>query len=186
MPTAVSSPPHRLCAAFSAPTGSAASRARGAAADYVADVRASTPSNAAERLVPDRRDIGRRIDTFLRVMDDGLARESAHYAHRLSDLEHRLQEQVRSARAEFDAVMSDLERCLLGFEGRVQRLSGAIDRDERLLRSFDPQGVLRRGYAIVRGPDGRVLREAASVDKGQPVAVQLAKGSIEATVTETR
>lgn len=155
-------------------------------ADYVADVRASTPSNAAERLVPERHDIERRLDGFVRTMDGGLAREIAHYAHQLSDLENQLQDHVRSARAEFDAVMTDLERCLLNFEARVQRLSGAVERDERLLKSFDPQGVLRRGYAIVRGPDGRILRDATAVDRGEAVAVQLSKGSLAATVTETR
>ena len=155
-------------------------------ADYVADVRASTPSNAAERLVPDRRDVARQIDAFVRTMDGGLARELAHYEHQLSDYENQLQDHVRSARAEFEAVMSDFERCLMGFDARVQRLVGAVERDERLLKSFDPQGVLRRGYAIVRGPDGRILREAEAVDRGEAIAVQLSKGSLGATVTETR
>lgn len=155
-------------------------------ADYVADVRASTPSNAAERLVPDRHDIERRLASFVSAMDGGLSREIAHYAHQLSDFENQLQDHVRSARAEFDAVMSDLERCLMAFDARVQKQIGAVERDERLLKSFDPQGVLRRGYAIVRGPDGRILREAAAVDRGEAVAVQLSKGSLQATVTETR
>lgn len=155
-------------------------------ADYVADVRASTPSNAAERLVPDRHDIDRRLMASVRAMDGALARELAHDGHRLSDLENQLQEHVRSARAEFDAVMSDLERCLLQFDAHVQRRIGAVERDERLLKSFDPRGVLKRGYAIVRGPDGRILREAGAVDRGEAVAVQLSKGSFDATVTDTR
>jgi exodeoxyribonuclease VII large subunit len=154
-------------------------------ADFVADVRASTPSNAAERLVPDRLDIARRIEAFARSMDHGLSREIAEYEHRLSDFENLLLEHIRSARAEFDAVMSDFERCLLGFDARVQRLAGAVERDERLLKSFDPRGVLRRGYAIVRGPDGKVLRTAADVDSGEAIAVQLSKGSLGATVTAT-
>lgn len=155
-------------------------------ADYVADVRASTPSNAAERLVPDRRDIERRLEAFVRTMDGGLAREIAHYEHQLSVHENQLQDHVRSARAEFDAVMSDFERCLLGFDARVQRMVGAVERDERLLKSFDPRGVLRRGYAIVRGADGNILRDADAVDRGEVIAVQLSKGSLGATVTETR
>lgn len=152
-------------------------------ADYVADVRASTPSNAAERLVPDRRDVTRELEASAQTMERALEREIASRAHRLSDLENQLQDHVRSARAEFDAVMSDFERCLLGFDARVQRMTAAVERDERLLKSFDPQSVLRRGYAIVRDPDGRVLRDAASVDRGTAVAVQLSKGTIEAEVT---
>ncbi len=154
-------------------------------ADYVADLRASTPSNAAERLVPDRRDLEREVEAYVRTMERGVEKEIAHLAHRLSDLEHQLQDQVRSARAEFDAVMADLELQLSAFEGRLRVLSGSIERDERLLRSFDPQGVLKRGYAIVRGPDGRLLRDVASVDRGVAIAVQLSKGTLEAEVTDT-
>lgn len=155
-------------------------------ADYVADVRASTPSNAAERLTPDRRDIAREIDASARTMERALEREIGARSHRLTDLEHRLEGHVRAARDEFDAVMGDLERALLGFEARVQKLVGAVERDERLLKSFDPAAVLRRGYAIVRDASGQVLRDAASVDTGAAIAVQLAKGTIEADVTATR
>lgn len=155
-------------------------------ADFVADVRASTPSNAAERLAPDRRELARRVDEAARTMERALEREVAARAHHLSEIEHILQDHVRAAQAEFDAVMTDLERCLLGFEARVQRLAAAAERDERLLRSFDPAAVLRRGYAIVRGPDGAVLRDAASVDRGSAVVVQLAKGTLDADVTATR
>ncbi len=155
-------------------------------ADHVADVRASTPSNAAERLTPDRRDVAREIDAAARTMERALEREIGARAHRLTDLEHHLEGHDRAARDEFDAVMGDLERALLGFEARVQKLAGAVERDERLLKSFDPAAVLRRGYAIVRDASGQVLRDAASVDTGAAIAVQLAKGTIEADVTATR
>lgn len=152
-------------------------------ADYVADVRASTPSNAAERLVPDRRDIERRVEGAVRGMESVIAQEIADRKHRLSELERQMQDHVRAARAEFDAVMTDLERCLQGFEAHVQRLLGSVERDERLLASYDPKAVLRRGYSIVRGADGRVLRDAARVDKGAAIAVQLSEGTLEADVT---
>ncbi len=151
-------------------------------ADFVADVRASTPSNAAERLTPDRRDVAREIEAFERTMERALEKEIAARSHRLTDIENQLQSHVRAARDEFDAVMSDLERCLFGFESRVQKLVGAVERDERLLKSFDPAAVLRRGYAIVRGADGKVLRDAASLDTGAAIAVQLAKGTLQADV----
>ncbi|HTK59871.1 MAG TPA: exodeoxyribonuclease VII large subunit, partial [Candidatus Baltobacteraceae bacterium] len=155
-------------------------------ADYVADVRASTPSNAAERLTPDRREVARQIDGAAKTMERALEHEISRRKHHLSEVEHILQDHVRAARMEFDAVMSDLERCLLAFDGRVRGLTAAVDRDERLLKSFDPAGVLRRGYAIVRGPDGAILRDAASVDRGSAIAVQLAKGTVSAEVTSRK
>ncbi len=151
-------------------------------ADHVADLRASTPSNAAERLVPDRRETARELGAFVRTMEGAVEKEITRRRHHLAEIEHLLQGHVRSARAEFDAVMADLERCFLGFGARVQKLSSEIERDERLLRSLDPGAVLRRGYAIVRGRNGRVLRDGALVDRGASVAVQLAKGSLDAEV----
>lgn len=154
-------------------------------ADYVADVRASTPSNAAERLVPDRRDLEREIEGSVRAIERALEKEIASLGHRLFDLEHQLQEQVRSARAEFDAVMSDLELQLSNFEGRLKVLLGAVERDERLLSSYDPRAVLKRGYAIVRDAQGGLVRDAARVDRGTRLAVQLSHGTLEAEVTDT-
>jgi exodeoxyribonuclease VII large subunit len=80
--------------------------------------------------------------------------------------------------------MSDLQLALSGFESRVARYAAAVDHDERLLRSLDPQAVLKRGYGIVRDAAGRLIRDAAAVDKGAGISVQLHRGGLEATVTE--
>ncbi len=153
-------------------------------ADYVADVRASTPSNAAERLVPDRQGLERELEGSVRSIERALEKEIASLGHRLFDLEHQLQEHVRSARAEFDAVMADLELQLSNFEGRLKVLLGAVERDERLLSSYDPRAVLRRGYAIVRDSQGMLIRDAGLVDRGARLVVQLSHGIVEAEVTD--
>ena len=149
-------------------------------ADYVADVRASTPSNAAERLAPDRRDVAREIEAMAGGMEQAVRMEIGKKDRRLFELESRLHDHVRSARAEFDAVMSDLQFSLVSFESRVKALSADVERDERLLKSFDPRAVLRRGYGIVRDAAGRVLRDAASVDTGSEIRVQLHRGELAA------
>ena len=151
-------------------------------ADYVADVRASTPSNAAERLAPDRRDVAREIEAMAGGMEQAVRMEIGKKDRRLFELESRLHDHVRSARAEFDAVMSDLQFSLVSFESRVKALSADVERDERLLKSFDPRAVLRRGYGIVRDAAGRVLRDAASVDTGSEIRVQLHRGELAAEV----
>lgn len=152
-------------------------------ADFVADVRASTPSNAAERLVPDRRDVDRDLAAKASFMEGALKEELAGRKHHLLEVESVLQGHVRAAREEFDAVTADLQRQLAAFEGHVLKLSASVTGQERVLKSLDPQGVLKRGYSIVRDAGGRLLRDAASVDKGAAIAVQLAKGKLEAEVT---
>lgn len=177
-------------------------------ADYAADLRASTPSNAAERLAPNRADVLREVDGLRYRLETAMDGAIAGRDRALGDLEARLNEHVRSARAEFDAVLGDFQGALYGFERRLQaarsalergivsidgrfgrrlaELSGALERDGRLLASYDPRAVLKRGYAIVRGPDGRVVREAASVDRGTALTVQLHEGTLETEVTGIR
>jgi exodeoxyribonuclease VII large subunit len=147
-------------------------------ADFVADVRASTPSNAAERLTPDRRDIQREIAAAVAAMDAALAGSVAASERRLYEFETHLTEHVRQARAECDALFADLRNVILAMEKRVVTMRTAVDREERVLKSLDPQAVLGRGYAIARGADGRILRDPAGVDKGAAVSVQLQKGTL--------
>ncbi|WP_353936906.1 exodeoxyribonuclease VII large subunit [uncultured Desulfovibrio sp.] len=70
-----------------------------------------------------------------------------------------------------------------------ERLTVAERRLERLdleLGGVDPQAPLRRGYALVRGPDGALLRSVAGVQPGAAVSVRLADGSLEAEVRQVR
>ena len=70
-----------------------------------------------------------------------------------------------------------------------ERLTAAERRLERLdleLGGVDPQAPLRRGYALVRGPDGALLRSVAGVQPGAAVSVRLADGSLEAEVRQVR
>lgn len=148
-------------------------------ADYVADVRASTPSNAAERLVPDRRDIARELEAMVGAMTGTLESAVSGKERRLFELESHLHDHVRQARAECDALFADLRNVIVKMEKRLEAAKLGIDREERVLKSLDPQAVLRRGYAIARGPDGRILRDPKLVDKGLHVSVQLEKGKLE-------
>jgi exodeoxyribonuclease VII large subunit len=60
------------------------------------------------------------------------------------------------------------------------RYAHAVDR----LQAASPLAILERGYAIVTGPDGAVIREAAVVNAGDPVRVRLARGALGAQVTD--
>jgi exodeoxyribonuclease VII large subunit len=171
-------------------------------ADYAADIRASTPSNAAELVVPDRRDLEREVDSMVDSVTGTFETAIRSHERRLYEFETRLTEHVRSAREDFEAVMADLARAVSGFErklqeraGRAELLAGtltaryerrvaelasAVEQGGRLLGTLDPQAVLKRGYAIVRDKAGRVVRSATAIDKGDKVNIQLHKGAFEA------
>lgn len=127
-------------------------------AELAADVRASTPSNAAELLVPDRREISAQ----LRVTDE---RMTQLLADRLRD--------ERRFLADVLTVAGDsLDRLL-------RRNRDRLEADVRLAQAYDPALALARGYAIVR-KGGRALR--GGLAPGDQVDITLMSGQASATV----
>jgi len=99
-------------------------------ADLVADKRASTPSNAAELLVPDRRDIAGQV--------------SAHLRHIVSRTDHVIDLVDQETKQKLESILERVDRAVDDSGGRVEQLRA-------MLGAFDPKRVLERGYAIIRG-----------------------------------
>ncbi|MFH1142567.1 MAG: exodeoxyribonuclease VII large subunit [Candidatus Uhrbacteria bacterium] len=128
--------------------------------DFVADVRASTPSNAAERIVPDRREILYEIEMMQTRFQD------------------RLQDEL--------SLRSDLiENLMQRTESWLGRLREGLEYQVRILKSLDPQRVLARGYSIVTKA-GKIVKDATKLDAGDKINVQLNKGSVDAEVSRDR
>ncbi len=174
--------------------------------DEVADLRCGTPSMAAAVVVPDesavrdrlastrrraaealgalvasrrrelgRIDSGRSLDTGIdqarRRLQAGARRTAAsHPGRRLAECRRRL-----------DRV--DRERHVAELIGRAR---GRLDADVRHLEALAPSRVLERGYAVVADGAGDVVRDAGSVQVGATVGIDLASGSLTATVTSRR
>jgi exodeoxyribonuclease VII large subunit len=152
--------------------------------DLVADVRASTPTDAGKLIVPDVAEEQRRI-TLLRD------RALRYVATRVE----REQDALRSLRARpvLATPERDLDRRahdLLDLLSRARRSLGAgLDRaaDDvthllARVRSLSPAATLERGYAVVQDADGRVMRSAADVNPGALIGVRLASGKLTAAV----
>ena len=148
--------------------------------DFVADARASTPSNAAEIVVPDRKELRRRLGVIGERMEQS---ESA----RLDALRKRLAD-LAAKRVMTDplAFVSD-KRMLLDYTR--QNLVSAAQRQmaERqrayaaLCASLDalsPLKVLGRGYAMARTADGQVLKSAADANVGDAIDLTLGRGRL--------
>ena len=133
-------------------------------AELAADRRASTPSNAAELLVPDRGAILAQLkDYTLQLQRD--AQGVVAQSH----------QQLQQAKTD---LTLQAERLI---KNEIQRLQGR----QQLLAVLNPAAILRRGYAIVR-VGGQVVRRAAHLKLGDIVDVQLADAVFEAGVSNIR
>ncbi len=129
-------------------------------AELAADRRASTPSNAAELLVPDRAHVLAEIQSIT------------------DQLRQAGQRQIADARADLKQRASDLEQGLLQV---LKAAKAALQSHAQLLAALNPDAVLRRGYAIVRSGQ-KVLRSTKTLSGGDIVNVQLATGRFTAAV----
>ena len=152
--------------------------------DYVADLRASTPSNAAELAVPDMREVAEQLQ--------GMEIRSAQsMAKRLTQLRERLSgyasKRVMTApsvlidnrRMELDMsrerLVSVMERGITARRHGYVRLASALD-------AMSPLRVLTRGYAIASDDTGAVVKSTAQLRVGDSVTLRVADGSIGCTV----
>jgi len=152
-------------------------------ADFVADLRAPTPSAAAELVVPDRRDLlerVRRLKSRLMHVCDMMLRE---LKTRLIFITEGLRDPKRRL-ADLRLKVADLRRGLESrTRSRIDALRRTLQREIALLDTLSPLAVLHRGFGVVRLPDGTVVRDAGMLAVGDDVDVRVASGSFTAQVT---
>jgi exodeoxyribonuclease VII large subunit len=129
--------------------------------DLVADVRAATPSAAAELAVADRRDVLRQVDDLSVRLASGLSGRTRLAAERLGRTRDRLQ--------------SGMESVLEARRNLTDRLAAQLD-------ALSPLRVLARGYAVPVGETGRVLKRQADFVRDETFRLRLADGAIRARV----
>ena len=196
-------------------------------ADFAADVRAPTPTAAAELLSPDRDALLAALGELQRRLGRLAGRALADRAQQLDWLGARLihpAERIRTRREALDQLVQRLNRAgsvrratlALGLDSFRRRLGAARPHPEiageplhhlqsRLdaalrqkffrssakleqfaggLNQLDPHAVLRRGYALAVGPDGRAVRDAARLVPGDGLRLEFARGEAAVTVTQ--
>ena len=148
--------------------------------DDVADLRASTPTDAAKRVVPDvadelhklgqlRQRLFMRVDTFV--------------ANQLAMVQQIRSRPILANPYTFIEVHeAEVERAVdqmrLRLDQLLSREAMQVSHLRQQVRSLSPQSTLDRGYSVVRDLDGHVISDAAKVKKGQQLKVRLAKGEL--------
>lgn len=154
-------------------------------ADFVADMRAPTPSAAAELAVPIKQDVKLNIDLMLRRMARALQNGQALRRMRLDKLcatptmNRPADAMIIPRRAEIQQIMARAEAAMPQVMNRARtRLLSA----EASLRALNPEAVLDRGYAIVEGPGG-IVERTGKVRPGDGVTIRLSDGRLGAQIT---
>ncbi|NLA87838.1 MAG: exodeoxyribonuclease VII large subunit [Clostridiales bacterium] len=152
--------------------------------DFVADLRAATPSNAAELAVPDIIDVREALMNLEIRAGQALRRELKSFRQRLYDLSQKRVLLSPMNYIEDRRMQLDFHSGRLAAAGS-KKISSSRERYIRLAASLDamsPLKVLGRGYAIARTSDGSVVKKAADVKPGDKIQVRLQKDEISATV----
>jgi len=174
-------------------------------ADYVADRRAATPTAAAELASAGWfeavGEVGALDDVLRRTMQDALetrmqaldrlALRLVHPAQRLAAtrqrvelLAHRLQAAMQQRMTQQPRLDRLGHRLRQAMAAQCARSHQQLSRCQGALAALSPLATLERGYSIVRGPDGAIVRDAARLTAGDELQLQFARGSVNARVTK--
>jgi exodeoxyribonuclease VII large subunit len=146
--------------------------------DFVADWRASTPTDAGRRVVPDAEAERLGTEQAIALATRALIRRLDHERHVLEGL------QSRPVMADPAALVSRQRELVVGLRARsrerlLTRVLRAEDEVRHLsarVRSLSPQSTLERGYAVVQHRDGRVVMSRAEVEREELLRVRVARG----------
>ena len=156
--------------------------------DFVADLRAATPSNAAELAVPDRESLSQTLDAMSTAMASALNRQLRSARQHLN---------VLSRSAALQSPTGYLEQRRQSLSGLKTRLVSAQSQNISLkkhryvaltskLDAMSPLKVLTRGYAITQKDDGTMLRSVSQVASGDHIQIRLQDGALIARITDKK
>ena len=152
--------------------------------DFVADLRAATPSNAAELAVPDQDALRQTLDEMQNAMALAVQAKIRRAAAGLENLANR--PVLKSPLASFESRKKALEllenRLISAQSGNIAKKRQRFVAQVSKLDAMSPLKVLTRGYALVAKEDGKLVRSVADVEPKEPIAVRVSDGTILATV----
>jgi exodeoxyribonuclease VII large subunit len=152
--------------------------------DLVADYRASTPTDAAKRVVPDIEqeiaDINKIRDRIYRRLVSTIDYE----LNQIAQLRNRpvMKDPSVMVKVRVDELIALRDRSNRGFKSLLEIEKKEIKGVIAHLRSLSPQSTMDRGYSVVQSDDGKIVRDATKLKAGAVLRIRVAKGEAEATV----
>lgn len=133
--------------------------------DFVADLRAETPTAAAEKAVPDDSQIIRSLDTYRSQLNSALKNKVMY--HQMS----------------LKSCIQDMRSVLIR---RIDRSEHEIKQNLITLEENNPSNILSKGYTFMEGPDGKVVASVSDMEEGGRYRIYFRDGTVEVTVSEIK
>ena len=156
--------------------------------DYVADLRAATPSNAAELAVPDQDTLGQTLDTMSGAMATALNRQLKSARQHLNVLS--ASPALKSPTGYLEQKQKTLEllknRLISAQNQNINRKNAHYVALTAKLDAMSPLKVLTRGYAMAQTEDGNMVRSVNQVELGEKITISLNDGKLSATVMDKK
>ena len=149
-------------------------------AEEAADVRGSTPTDCARRLVPDRKDVMYELATLLGGIESSFTQRLDAYRLIIERTLHAPGAWIAGRKAELETLASS---CVSSVQQWVRTIRERFQAHVRLLSSLDPKRVLARGYAVLKDATGRAVTSVSRLRVGADASVQLKDGEAGVTVT---
>ena len=151
--------------------------------DFAADVRAGTPSIAAEIAVPLLSDLVSQLATRNSRLATALRSRGEFFAQRVDQLSDGLVSALKIAQSNAERRLERARpRLMPALKLSLQRAESRLENAAAKLKAYSPYGVLDRGYSLTTAADGSVVKDAKRVKAGDILTTRLAKGSVESVV----
>jgi len=151
-------------------------------ADLVADVRASTPSNAAEMVVPDKKDVVKELGYMSESMQKYFLSNIQKRQQQIFSAVQVVEGKFHSSVADYQALRHRLHSAIQQHQSQLHFSQKKIDHCVQLLRSYHPDQILQRGFTLTFDQGGRLVRTSKQIKKGQNIQTQFVDGKVQSRV----
>lgn len=150
--------------------------------EYAADVRAATPSNAAELVVPDKQDVLQQLALHAQRQTHAIQLLRRTQTERTTTFIQQLQYQAQQYVQTMFATQQRFLFATQQWQQHVQTLTTTLDHQLALLHSYDPKATLQRGYSITRTATGQLITSTTQVRSGTSIQTIVPDGTIQSQV----
>ncbi|OGY31684.1 MAG: exodeoxyribonuclease VII large subunit [Candidatus Andersenbacteria bacterium RIFCSPHIGHO2_02_FULL_45_11] len=153
-------------------------------AELAADVRASTPSNAAELLIKSRQEITLDIDRMRSSLSQAVRDTISSHQTQVIRMTHAIGSRLTATAERARQMIARISSVSIRFRDSIARNRESIENIRRMLVAISPEKTLARGYSITRTASGNIVHTVENISQGEAITTTLAAGTVKSVVEE--